>query len=140
MKIGTSTFNHGLEKLMKGNGHFFSHLEHSFADNFFNCGDAVFDFDQPRAAQADHARLGSFLLDVDGRSAREDELADFVADHHDFDQTDATLVASVVALVASPALHDFESSDLVFFVAEVHKGLRGDVDDFLAGRADAAHE
>src|SRR5260370_39416893 len=118
---------------------FFSRLEHRFADNFFDRSNAVLDFNQPRTAETDHSRLGSFLLDVDGRSAREDQLADFVADHHDFDQTDAALVAGVVAFDAAASLHDLESSDLVFLVTEVDEGLRGDAADFLPVPPTAPH-
>ena len=50
------------------------------AHDFFDRGDAVLDFNQPGAAQGDHAVLDGLLLDVDGGAAGQDQLADVVVD------------------------------------------------------------
>src|SRR5581483_5427075 len=115
-------------------------LEHRFANDFFDGGNTVFDFNQSAAAEADHPDLRLCLLDVDGRAAGEDELANLVVDAHHFDQAHAPLVAGVVALLTTSALEDLKGTDFFFLVADVHQRLRLDVDRLLAVRTDAACE
>src|SRR5688572_7117691 len=98
------------------NHHF---LSHGFSNDFLDGGDAFFDFNQTGAAERDHAVLDRFALDVDGRAAGQDEIADVVVDLHHLDEADAALVAGVVALLAATALVDAEGSDLFLLVAEV---------------------
>src|SRR5436305_53213 len=168
VKIGTSALDHGLEKLMQGDGHLFSvrrfgaealwrfgfvyqapkrlcaqsasSLQHSLSHHFFDRGDSILDFNQTAPAQTDHADLRRFFLDVDGRAAGEDQLADVVVDGHHFDQSDAAFVAGVVALLTAAALVHRERPDLVLLEADVQQRLGLDVYRFLALRADAARE
>src|SRR5436190_16902227 len=115
-----------------------SYLQDCLANNLFDGGDSILDFNQARAAQRDHAALGRLPLDVDGRAAGEDELADVVVDDHDLDEADAPFVAAVVALLAAAALVDREGADLVLLEAEVQQRLRGHLARLLAVLADAA--
>src|SRR5438046_9499259 len=85
--------------MQRDGGHLVSsYLQDCLANNLFDGGDSILDFNQPRAAQRDHAALGRLPLDVDGRAAGEDELADIVVDDHDLDEADAPSGAVLIAL------------------------------------------
>src|ERR1700674_5788686 len=68
-------------------------LQHRFANDFFDGRDSFFDLDETRTPQADHASLGGVSLDIHGRTAGEDQVANAVVDLHDFDEADPALVA-----------------------------------------------
>src|SRR5436190_23306343 len=115
-------------------------LKNRFPDHFLDCSDPVLNFSEPGPAQADHAAFRRSFLDIDGRTARKDQVADDVVDHHNLDETDAPLVSGVIALVASPPFEDLKRADFLFLESEVNERLRSDVDHFLAVLTDAARE
>src|ERR1017187_842910 len=112
-------------------------LQHRLPHDLLDRRHAVLDLLEARAAKGDHALLEALSLDLDGRRAREDELADLLRDLEHLDEGDAALVTGVVALLAAPALHDLAALGVLRREAERHEDLRSDFRGGLAARAHA---
>src|ERR1039457_6891418 len=79
-------------------------LQHRLPHDLLDRRHAVLDLLEARAPKGDHALLETLSLDLDGRRAGEDELADLLGDLEHLDEGDTALVAGVVALFAALAL------------------------------------
>src|SRR5690349_12886236 len=78
-----------------------SALLHGFAHHFLDRRDALADLAQAALAQGVHPLLAGGPAQIHRRRAAEDHLAQRFADFHDLVETDAALVAGVVALLAA---------------------------------------
>src|SRR5690242_2259667 len=81
-------------------------LVQRLASDFFQRSHAVFYLGQTAAPQRDHAALDSFLFQLHGRSADQDQLANLIVNFHDFIKARAPLVAGAVAVGATLAFED----------------------------------
>src|ERR1700730_2072376 len=72
-------------------------LSHRFADNFLDGGNAATNLMQSRLAQRNHAVFNRFLPQLKGRSADQNQFADLVRDFLDSIESDASLIACVIA-------------------------------------------
>src|SRR5580704_5663750 len=80
-------------------------LFHGLPDHLFEGRHAVPHLPQAALAQRDHPLIDRFPAKLGTGGADENQLAQLFADFHHFVETDAALVARVVALVAAVALH-----------------------------------
>src|SRR5436190_7204869 len=79
-------------------------LLNRLARHFLDRRDAFHYLLQSAPAERDHAFVDRLPAQLQGRGAHQDQLAQFVGDFHDFVETDAPLVAGVVAALAAGAL------------------------------------
>src|SRR5262245_10033761 len=87
-------------------------LEDGLADHFLDGRQAVADLLQAGLAQGDHPFVHGLLLELHGRGAGEDQLADLVRDLHDLVEPHASPVARVVAARAAASLAQLEAADV----------------------------
>src|SRR5579864_2961788 len=76
-----------------------------FARYLFYRREPVLDFTEAALAQGEHPLLNGLAPQLQAGCPDEHQLAQLVGDVHHLVETDATLVAGVVALVAALALH-----------------------------------
>src|SRR5271166_1808833 len=83
-------------------------LVNRFACDFFERSHSRCNLDQSAAAQRNHAAFDCLLLQLDGGGADQNQFPDLVVHLHDFVQTTASLVPSVVADAAALAFLDLD--------------------------------
>src|SRR5207245_9079320 len=111
-----------------------------FGQGVFHGGLPYRDLDQAASPQREHSLLDRLLLQFVGRSANENQLAQFIIDLHDFVETGATLVSAFVASGTAFAVIDLGGLRFFGRVAGVDKRLVGNFQLFLAVRTNSAHE
>ena len=98
------------------------------------------DFDQPASPQRDHSLFDRFLFQFQGRSAHQDQLAQFVVDLHHFIQTRAPFVPALIARGASLAVINLGCFGFLGRIPGVNQRLFRHFQFFLAIHADAPHQ
>src|SRR4051812_39180612 len=79
-------------------------LFHGLPRDLFDRGHAIHHLHQPAAAQRDHALVDRLAAQFQRGGADQNQLAQLLGDLHHFVETDAALVAAVVAALAAAAL------------------------------------
>src|SRR5436190_2011263 len=88
-------------------------IRRGVSDHFFDAGHADLELADGRHAQGLHAQADGFRLQFRGGSAVDDELFQAVPEGHDLVESDAALVAAVVAGAAAARLEYLESANFL---------------------------
>src|ERR1043166_6257029 len=103
-------------------------LVNRFARHFLERGHSRRNFDQPTAAQCNHAALNSFLFQFHGRSAYQNQFTNLVVNFHYLVQTAPSFVPVVIADTATFALLDLDRLGLVWRESCINQRLRRHID------------